>query len=58
MPRVISRRNHFQWLNVVQGSKGLIMDICALCEDLARLEQTLLSNIPTTTVIDELCELA
>jgi hypothetical protein len=26
--------------------------------DLARLEQQLLSNIPTATVVDELCELA
>ena len=42
----------------VQASKNLIADICALYGDLARMEQALLSNIPTTTVVDEMGELA
>ena len=47
-----------QVMHTLQASKNLIGDICALYGDLARMEQELLSKIPTTTVVDELCELA
>jgi hypothetical protein len=45
-------------MHTLQASKNLIGDICALYGDLARMEQELLSKIPTATVVDELCELA
>ncbi len=41
-----------------QASQQLITDMRALHGDLSRVEQALLSNIPTSTVVDELCELA
>jgi hypothetical protein len=41
-----------------QASQGIISEMMTLYGDLARLEQQLLSNIPTATVVDELCEMA
>jgi len=41
-----------------QASQLLITDMRALYGDLSRVEQALLSNIPISTVVDELHELA
>ena len=41
-----------------QASQQLITDMRALYGDLSRVEQALLSNIPISTVVDELHELA
>jgi len=41
-----------------QALQGIISEMMTLYGDLARLEQQLLSNIPTATVVDELCEMA
>jgi len=42
----------------LQASQQLMADVSSLCGELTTLERHILSNIPTSTVVDELCELA